>query len=115
VIANLLNALLGLWLVYLAVLDPAWTHAMWRLFLAGVVVIVLAAWARATDFRKWQSAVDVLLGVLLLVLSAIEWAGAATPLVLFWGVFWPGVLVAVFSLWSVLYRRSSIAAEPEGA
>ena len=114
-IANLLNALLGLWLVYLAVLDPAWSEGTWKLALAGIVVIVLSVWARATDLRKWQSSVNVLLGVVLLLLAAIDWAGAATALVLFWAVFWPGILVAVFALWSLLYRRPSIPAPPESS
>jgi hypothetical protein len=48
--ANLLNAVLGLWLVYVAVLDPGWAvGAHWRLPLAGVLVLALALWARRSD------------------------------------------------------------------
>ncbi len=109
-IANLLNALLGLWLVYVAVLDSAWTASSWKLALAGVVVIALSLWARASDYRKWQSTVDVVLGVLLLILAALHAMGTAPALVMFWGTFWPGVLVAIFALWSALYRpRASTA------
>ncbi len=103
-IANLLNTLLGLWLVYAAVLHPAWTMDAWRLPIAGILVIVLASWARASDYRKWQSSVNIVLGLVLLVLAALRWAGVITPLVMFWGVFWPGILVAIFALWSTLYR-----------
>ena len=106
-IANLLNTLLGLWLVYAAVLDPGWAAAaVWRLPLAGVVVLALALWARASDHRKWQSSVNLALGVLLLVLGGLPWKGAAPPLLMFWGAFWPGILVAIFALWAALYRRS---------
>ena len=111
-IANVLNAILGLWLVYAAVLDPAWGASSWKLVLAGVVVVALAFWARLTDYRKWQSSVDAVLGVLLLVLAALHAMGAAPVLLMFWGTFWPGVLVAVFALWAALYRPRAAGARP---
>ena len=104
-IANLLNTLLGLWLVYVAVLDPEWAAAGdWKLPLAGVLVLALALWARASDHRKWQSSGDLALGVLLLVLAGFHWNASAPPLVMFWGLFWTGILVAIFALWAALYR-----------
>jgi predicted ferric reductase len=111
-IANLLNTMLGIWLVYVAVLDPGWAGDSVRLALAGVVVVALAIWARASDHRKWQSSVNVGLGAVLLILAALHWTGVAPPLVMFWGVFWPGVLVAILALWAVLYQpaRSSTQA-----
>jgi hypothetical protein len=110
-IPNLANAVLGLWLVYLAVLDPSWGTNRWVLGLAGVVVLVLAWWARGSDYRKWQSSVNLVLGVVLLLLAALDWADLLTPLALFWGVFWPGILVAIFALWAALYRPQSIMQE----
>jgi hypothetical protein len=107
-IANLLNCALGLWLVYVAVLDPAWAgESYWRLPLAAVVLVGLALWARASDFRSWQSSVNRALGALLLVLAALHWQGAAPPLLMFWGVFWAGMLVAILALWAALYRPAS--------
>jgi hypothetical protein len=106
-IANLLNCALGLALVYLAVLNLAWIEKPWLVAVGGVLAILLALWARATDFRKWQSNVNLVLGVLLLILAAFAWATGVASVALFWGVFWPGILVAVFALWSVLYRHSS--------
>lgn len=106
-IANLLNCALGLWLVYSAVLHPAWTGSTWSLPIAGVLVILLALWARASDLRKWQSNCDVALGVVLLILALLHRLDVVTPLVMFWGVFWPGVLVAIIALWAALYRRRS--------
>lgn len=114
-IANLLNTLLGLWLVYVTVLDPAWAGASpWKLPLVGAVVLVLALWARASDFRKWQSSVNLVLGALLLVLAALHWRGDAPPLLMFWGVFWPGILVAVLALWAALYRPRVASGAAEG-
>lgn len=114
-IANLLNTLLGLWLVYVAVLDPKWTAAGdWKLPLAGVLVLALALWARASDFRKWQSSVNLVLGVLLLVLAGYQWKASAPPLVMFWGLFWIGVLVAIFALWAALYRPRAAMRAAEG-
>lgn len=106
-IANALNTLLGLWLVYAAVLDRAWAENTWTLPVAGVLVVVLAVWARMTDYRRWQSSTNIVLGIVLLILTALHGLGAASPLVMFWAVFWPGILVAVFALWSLLYRRRS--------
>ncbi len=103
-IANLLNTLLGLWLVYAAVLHPAWTTDAWKLPIAAILVIVLAFWARASDYRKWQSSVNMVLGLVLAVLAGLHWGGLVSPLVMFWGVFWPGILVAVLALWAALYR-----------
>ncbi len=107
-IANLLNCMLGIWLVYVAVLDPAWGGASnWRLALAAVVVLALALWARASDHAKWQSSTNLVLGALLLIVAGLHWRGDAPPLLMFWGVFWVGILVAVLALWAALYRPAS--------
>jgi len=113
-IANLLNTLVGLWLVWEAVLDPAWTQNTWKLPVAGVLVLLLALWARASDYRKWQSTVNLAFGVALLILAVLHWSGAVTPLEMFWGVFWPGILVAVLALWAALYRPGSAAGGAPG-
>jgi len=108
VIANLLNTVLGIWLVYAAVLDPQWAaKGDWKLPLAGALILVFALWARASDHRKWQSGVNLALGVLLLALAGLHWKGAAPPLLMFWGVFWPGILVAILALWATLYRPTA--------
>lgn len=102
--ANLLNAALGLWLVYVAVLAPAWAaDNHWRLPLAGALVVALALWARSSDRLKWHGTVNVVLGAALLALSALHWENAAPPLLMFWGLFWPGVLVPIVALWAALY------------
>ena len=107
-IANLLNTILGLALVYLAVLVPIWGTNPIVILIGGVLVLLLAWWARASDYRRWQSSVNLVLGVLLLVLDLFDWIGLASPLSLFWGVFWPGILVALFALWALLYRPGVI-------
>jgi hypothetical protein len=112
-IANGLNVLLGLWLIYIAVLDPAFVEkAPWRLAAMAVVVIVLAVAARPGDTLKWVSTTNVVVGVVMLVLAALRYAAAAPDLLMFWGVFWAGTLVAVLALWAALYRPRA-AVQPQ--
>jgi hypothetical protein len=108
VIANLLNTLLGIGLVYAAVLSPALLSGdAWALLLAGVGVTVLAAWARASDDVKWFNTTNLVLGAMLLILGAIRALTPLHPLLVFWSVFWVGSIVAVFALWAALYKREA--------
>lgn len=103
-IPNLLNTLLGLWLVYAAILRPTWTASSLDLATAAIVVFVLALWARPGDYGKWQSSTNIVLGILLLLFAGVQRAGLSPPLLTFWAAFWVGMLVAVFALWAALYR-----------
>jgi hypothetical protein len=108
VIANLLNTLLGIALVYGAVLSPAvLSRDASSLLVAGVGVIVLAAWARAADEVKWFNTTNLVLGAMLLILGAIRALTELHPLAVFWSVFWIGSIVAVFALWAALYNREA--------
>ncbi len=114
-IANLFNALVGIWLVYGAVLEPQWADSPWRVAGAGILVLALAWWARTTDSRTWHSTVNVAFGAVLLVLAGLHGLDLAPPLVMFWGLFWPGILVAIVALWAVLYhpgREARAASAP---
>ena len=104
-IANLLNTLLGIGLVYAAVLSPHLLSDAWALLVAGVGVTVLAAWARASDGVKWFNTTNLVLGAMLLLLGATRALTPLHPLLVFWSVFWVGSIVAVFALWVALYNR----------
>lgn len=112
-IPNLLNTLLGVALVYCAVLSPGVLSGnAWGMFVAGVAVIVLALWARTTDAIRWFNTTNVVLGTALLVLGVLRATTEPQPLLVFWSLFWIGSIVSVFALWSGLYKGE---AGPEDA
>jgi hypothetical protein len=104
-IGNLLNILLGLWLAYSAIFaNPAGAMNNVALAAAAVAVIVFAVWARQTDRMRWQSATNIVLGVVLLLVAATRWAIGVAPLVSFWIILLVGIAVAIAAMWSMLYR-----------
>ncbi len=103
-IPNILNTLIGIALVYTAVLAPTGLAHPMALTLVAVVIFVLSFWALATDHHKWQNTTDCALAIVLFLLAGLQWGGMAAELLMFWGVFWVGMLVAVFALWAALYR-----------
>lgn len=105
-IANLLNVVLGLALVYVAVLAP-WVIARRPMLLAAVAVIMfVAAWlGRRSDHHPWQNNTNMLLAVLLALLAVLRFE--QFPLAVFWTQFSVGTLVAVLALWALLYRPAA--------
>lgn len=102
-IANLLNVVLGLTLVYVAVLAPWVTARRPALVAALAVIMFVAAWlARRSDYHPWQNNSNMLLTVLLALLAVLRLE--QFPLAVFWTQFSVGTLVAVLALWALLYR-----------
>ena len=84
-IANFATILIGLWLAYRAIFSiPAGEMNQTEMIVAGVAVILLALWARRTDFMGWQSGTSIVLGLIILVLAAVHRAVGVEPLVSFW-------------------------------
>jgi hypothetical protein len=107
-IANLLTILIGLWLAYRAIFSiPAGDLSQIEMMAAGVAVILLALWARRTDFMGWHGGTNVLLGVLVLVLVALQQAMRVEPLLSFWMILLIGISVAIVAMWAMLYRPDS--------
>ncbi|MGH8280059.1 MAG: hypothetical protein ACRETQ_10935 [Gammaproteobacteria bacterium] len=105
-IPNILNTLVGLFLVYLAVLKILWIERQYfPLLVFAAVIFVLALWARRTDPARWYSTVNMILAVLLAILALLPLP--TLPNLTFWGGFWVGILVAVTALWAALYRREA--------
>ena len=102
---NLLNVLVGLWLVYSAIFaNPAGAMSNAALAAGAVAVIVFAVWARQTDFLGWQSGTSIVLAAVLLVLAVLRWVIGVSPLVSFWVILLLGITIAIAAMWSMLYR-----------
>lgn len=105
-IANLLNTLVGLVLVYAAVLEPTWVQQQYfPLLIFAAIILVLAVWGRFSDPMGWFSWVNMVLAVALGVLALFPLATLTFSNVAFWGSFWVGCAVPVVALWSALYRH----------
>ncbi len=104
-IANLLNVVVGLWLVHISIFGaPSFATAPWLIIALGVAVIALAAWARSSDFSGWQSGTNMVIGGIVVLVSLVERVVAISALALFWIDLWAGVTVASLALWAVLYK-----------
>ena len=104
-IANIVNTLLGLALVYSAILAPGPLGQAWVPLASGVGIIGLALWARNTDRLMWFNLVNIVLGAALLLLGIADNFTAVPALIVFWWVFWVGIIVAIMALWSLLYAK----------
>jgi hypothetical protein len=110
-IPNLLNTLLGLWLAYRAIFTvPAGDMNNLELTASGIAVVLLALWARQTDYARWHSNANAGLGVVLLALAVARWVTMVAPLAAFWFILLGGIAVAIIAMWAMLYRRPASAA-----
>lgn len=115
-IANVVNFLVGIVLTYVAILGtPAGAPSPWMLVAAGIVIVVLAVISRRSDFSGWQSATNIVLGVVLIVCTLIDRVVPMSPLVTFWIDMWVGLTVASLALWAALYHPRPGADLPESA
>ena len=110
-IANVLNFLIGLGVSYVAIFDTANAHVHWILAPVGIAIVVLALIARRSDFSGWQSTTNTVLGIVLLVITVINWAVPVSPLITFWINLWVGLTVASLALWAALYHPKENATE----
>jgi hypothetical protein len=109
-IPSLLAGVMGLWLVFLGVLDPSLIDAHgWVLAASACALLVLGLLALRADYLKWPGITDVILGVVLIVLL-FERGMARSDAVTFWALFWSGSIAGVVSLWSTFYRHGPVEA-----
>ncbi len=110
-IANLLNTLLGLWLAHAAIFpDAVGRHHDGVVLIAAIAAVMLALWARRSDVSAWQSTTTIVAGVLLAFLEMANQFMRVSDVLMFWGIFWAGLISATVSLWAALYRPSQLAA-----
>ena len=113
-IANLLNTLLGLWLAHAAIFPDTLGKGHDRVVLiAAIGTVMLALWARRSDASAWQSTTTIVAGVLLAVLETADQLMHVSDVLMFWGIFWAGLISATLSLWAALYRPSQLAARAD--
>jgi len=55
----------------------------------------------------WQSAMNIVLAAVLLVLAVLRWVIGVAALVSFWIILLVGIAVAVAAMWSMLYRPTT--------
>src|SRR5262249_4283001 len=104
-IANPLNTVVGLWLAHTAIFPAVSGGYRGRLVLvAAVLTIALALWARRSDAAPWQSTTTIAAGGLLSILAIFNQLARVSDVLMFWGVFWAGLVSATVSLWAALYR-----------
>jgi hypothetical protein len=92
--------LVGLWLTHTAIFPNA--LGLGDRFL--ILSIVLALWARRSDFSTWQSTTAIVSGIFLAILVLANQMMHVSDVLMFWGVFWTGLVSATVSLWAALYR-----------
>jgi len=106
-IANLFNVVLGIALVYAAVLRPSLVAGRPAvLFVAAACIFVAAGLARRSDHHPWQNNINMLLALLLAGITALRLS--YVPLAAFWSEFSVGTSVAVLALWAALYRPTGV-------
>jgi uncharacterized membrane protein SirB2 len=108
-LANLMNTLIGLVMVYAAVLNPRIVAPETvTLFFLGLIILGFAIWARMTDSASWFSQTNVVVGFCVLALAALQHMKLTGSLMDFWGVFWCGLVVSVVAFWAALYRPLNV-------
>jgi hypothetical protein len=109
-IANIINTLVGIVLVYAAVLKPSMVDGQpINVLVASVIIVGCALWARSSDAMGWFSLTNIGVGALAALLAGAQLVSKMSHAVTFWGVFWIGLIVAVVAFWAALYRRPTAA------
>jgi hypothetical protein len=107
-IANAFSVVIGIWLVYAAVLNPILVSGGQRggftALAAGLVLVALGFVARRGAYSSWHANSQMTLGSVLVLLALIELATALPDILTYWVTFWVGLLVAFIALWAALYQ-----------
>ena len=109
-IAPIVNTLIGVLLVYAAILTPSFViepRSAALTLVVGAALALLALVSRRQPIGAWAADTVAILGLTLIAQALLRWTLALPAVVNTWSVFWIGFLTAVLSLWTLLYRRST--------
>lgn len=107
-IADLINGVFGILLIYVAILQDEFLHSSrGTLFEAvmGIAIVLLAFIARGSR-EAWYSRVITPLGAALLLFAILADFVPLQLMLEHWFVFWIGVFVSVIALWGALYPHN---------
>jgi len=105
-IPNLINTVIGIWLVYAAVLKPIELGGRLAVLASGIAIFALAISAYRADYLKWPATTVGVLGGGLALYAGFQ-LSEPSGFVTFWVALFVGIGVAIVSLWSALYRQPS--------
>lgn len=107
-IADIVNGILGIFLIYVAVLQDEFLHSTrGSLFEAvmGVAIVLLALVAGASR-ERWYSRILIPLGAALVLFAVLADFVPMQLMLEHWFVFWIGVFTGVVALWGALYPHN---------
>lgn len=107
-IFDLVNAVLGIALIYVAILQQPFLHGTRGSAVegfAGIAIALLAVAALKTR-EAWYSRAIIPMGVALALFALPASAFALSITLESWFVFWIGVLTSVLALWGALYPHT---------
>lgn len=107
-IADIISSVLGLLLIYVAILQDAFLHSSRGTLLEAVtgIAIVLLALAAGRGREVWYSRVLVPAGALLALFAVLANFVPLQMILEHWFVFWIGVFTGVTALWGALYPHN---------
>lgn len=107
-IADIINGVFGLFLIYVAILQDTFLHtSRGTLFEAvmGVAIVLLALVARGSR-EAWYSRVLIPMGAALVLFAVLADFVPLQLMLEHWFVFWIGVFTSVIALWGALYPHN---------
>lgn len=107
-IADIINGVFGLVLIYVAILQDTFLHtSRGTLFEAvmGIAIVLLALIARGSR-EAWYSRVLIPMGAALVLFAVLADFVPLQLMLEHWFVFWIGVFTSVIALWGALYPHN---------
>ena len=107
-IADIINGVFSLVLIYVAVLQDEFLHSTrGTLFEAvmGIAIVLLAFLARSSH-EAWYTRIIMPLGAALVLFAVLADLVPLQLMLEHWFVFWIGVFTSVIAIWAALYPRN---------